>query len=199
MNPMPQPQMQSSDAPGLIPTARMLIVLAVIIAIGMGLYFYFKPEPAPTNVIMPAKPAPQVANETTVPVVAKTSLKVYRPEVKRKLKLPDAVQNNPEQYVVASSRTAPDERPHTITTVLDTSTGEFATLDRAEPLPWIAVSTKTEVGAFYGIKNGQPAFRVQAQQELLRVKAVHLGAVASADMVGGEVDTFVGVGVWAKW
>lgn len=187
------------DDPNLISTARMLIVLGVLIAIVAGLYFYFKPEPAPTNVHMPAKPAPQVAHETTVPVVAKAPLKVYRQEVKRKLKLPDPVQANPEQHVVASSRTAPDERPHTITTVLDTSTGEFTTLDRAEPLPWIAVSTKTEVGAFYGIKNGQPAFRVQAQQELLRVKALHLGAVASADMVGGEVDTFVGVGVWARW
>ena len=188
-----------TDHPLLMPTARMLIVLAVLIAVGTGLYFYFKPEPAPVGVHLPAKPAPQVARETTVPVVVDKPIQVYRPEVKQKLKLPDAVQANPAQHVVASSRTAPDERPHTITTVLDTSTGEFTTLDRAEPLPWIAVSTKTEIGAFYGVKNGAPAFRVLAQQELLRVKALHLGAVASADMVRGEVDTFVGVGVWARW
>lgn len=199
MNSIPQPSPQRSDNSGLIPTARMLLVLGVMIAIGTGVYFYFKPEPAPTGVHMPAKPAPQVAHETTVPVEVKVPVQTYKPEVKRKLKLPDAVQANPAQHVVASSRTAPDERPHTITTVLDTSTGEFTTLDRAEPLPWIAVSTKTEVGAFYGVKNGQPAFRVQAQQELLRVKALHLGAIASADMQAGEVDTFVGVGVWARW
>lgn len=187
------------DDPQLMSTARMLIVLGVIIAIGTGVYFYFKPQPAPTNVHLPAKDAPQVARETTVPVAAKAPLKVYRPEVKRKLKLPDPVQANPEQHVVASSRTAPDERPHTITTVLDTRTGEFTTLDRAEPLPWIAVSTKTEIGAFYGVRNGEPAWRLQAQQELLRVKALHLGAVASADFVRGDVDTYVGVGVWARW
>lgn len=187
------------DDPNLISTARMLIVLGVVIAIGTGVYFKFKPEPAPTNVHVEAKDAPQVARETTVPIKVDKPIKVYRPEVKRKLKLPDAVQADPAQHVVASSRTVPDERPHTITTVLDTSTGEFTTLDRAEPLPWIGVSTKTEVGAFYGIKNGQPAFRVQAQQELLRVKALHLGAVASADMVGGDVDTYIGVGVWARW
>lgn len=182
----------------MMPIIRTLIALGLI-ALFVGLYFHFKPEPAPTNEHLPAKPAPQVSRETTVPVAAKAPLKVYRPEVKRKLKLPDAVQANPKQHVVASSRTAPDERPHTITTVLDTGTGEFTTLDRAEPLPWIAVSTKTEVGAFYGVKNGQPTWRIQAQQELLRVKALHLGAIASADMAGGNVDTFVGVGMWARW
>lgn len=187
------------DDPNLMSTARMLIVLGVVIAIGTGVYFYFKPEPAPTNVHVEAQDAPQVVRETTVPVVVNKPVQAYRPEVKRKLKLPDAVQANPAQHVVASSRTAPDERQHTITTVLDTGTGEFTTVDRAEPLPWIAVSTKTEVGAFYGVKNGEPAFRVQAQQELLRVKALHIGAVASADMVRGDVDTYVGVGVWARW
>lgn len=187
------------DDPSLMSTAHMLIVLGVVIAIGAGLYFYFKPEPAPTNVHLPAKPAPQVSRETTVPVVVDKPVQVYKPEVKRKLKLPAAVQADPAQHVVAATRTVPDERPHTITTVLDTSTGEFTTLDRAEPLPWLAVSTKTEVGAFYGVKNGEPAFRVQAQQELLRIKALHVGAVASADMVRGDVDTYVGVGVWARW
>lgn len=187
------------DDPALVSTARMMLVLGVLIAIGTGLYFYFKPEPAPTNVHLPAKPAPQVTRETTVPVVVAKPIKVYRPEVKRKLKLPAPVQADPEQHVVASSRTVPDERPHTITTTLDTRTGEFTTLDRAEPLQWIAVSTKTEIGAFYGVKNGEPAFRVQAQQELLRVKALHVGAVASADVVRGDVETYVGVGVWARW
>lgn len=194
--------MIARDDPNLMSTARMLIVLGVVIAIGTGTYFYFKPEPAPTNVHLPAKPAPQVSRETTVPVVIDKPVQVYRPEVKRKLKLPDAVQANPKQHVVASSRTVPDERPHTITTTLDTSTGEFTTLDRAEPLPWIAVSTKTEIGAFYGVKgvkNGEPVFRLQAQQELLRVKAMHLGAIASADFARGEVDTYVGVGLWARW
>lgn len=199
MNPIAQPGPSELDHPLLMSTARMLIVVGVIVALGTGLYFYFKPEPAPTNVHLPAQPAPQVSRETTVPVAVNAPAQVYRPEVKRKLKLPAAVQANPKQHVVASSRTAPDERPHTITTILDTDTGEFATLDRAEPLPWIGVSTRTEVGVFYGLKSGEPALRVQAQQELLRVKALHLGAVASADVVRGDVDTYIGVGAWARW
>lgn len=187
------------DDPNLMPAARMLIVLGVLIAIGTGVYFYFKPDPAPVNVHLPAKPAPQVSRETTVPVEVKAPVKVYRPEVKRKLKLPDPVQANPEQHVVASSRTAPDERQHTITTVLDTRTGEFTTLDRAEPLPWIAVSTKTRLAAYYGLKNGEQAIRIQGQQDFLRIKAVRLSAIASVDLVGGETQTFVGVGLGAEW
>lgn len=176
-----------------------LVALGVLIAIGGGLYFYFKPEPAPVNVHLPANDAPQVSRETTVPVVVKVPVKVYRPEVKRKLKLPDAVQANPDQHVVASSRTAPDERPHTVTTILDTTTGEFTTLDRAEPLPWIAVSTKTRISAYYGLKNGQQAIRIQGQQDFLRVKAVRFSAIASADLVGGDTQTFIGIGMGAEW
>lgn len=182
-----------------MPALRPWVVMGVVIAFAVGLYFAFKPEPAPTNEHLIAKDAPQVSRETTVPVAVAAPLKVYRPEVKRKLKLPDTVQANPQQHVLASSRTAADERPHTVTTVIDAATGEATTFDRAEPLPWLGVSTKTEIGAFYGVKNGVPAFRVQAQQELLRVKALHLGAVASADMQRGDVDTYVGVGVWARW
>lgn len=187
------------DDPALVSTARMLIVLGVLIAIGTGLFFYFKPEPAPTNVHLPAKTAPQVTRETTVPVVVAKPIKVYRPEVKRKLKLPDAVQANPEQHVVASSRTVPDERPHTITTVLDTSTGEFTTLDRTEPLPWIAVSTKTRLGVYYGLKNGAQAIRIQGQQDFLRIKAVRVSAIGSVDLIGGETQTFIGIGLGAEW
>lgn len=175
------------------------IVIVALVALGVVLYFHFKPEPAPTGVHLPAKDAPQVAREVRVEVPIAAPIKVYRPEVKRKLKLPDAIQQNASQHVIASSRTVGDERPHTITTVIDANTGETTTLDRVEPLPWLAVSTKTEIGAFYGVKNGAPAFRIQAQQELLRVKALHLGAVASADVARGDIDTFVGVGVWARW
>lgn len=182
-----------------LPALRPWVMMGLPVAALAGVYFAFKPQPAPPGLHLPATPAPQVARETRVAVEVAAPLKVYRPEVKRKLKLPDAIQQNTKQHVIASSRTVGDERPHTITTVIDASTGEAATFDRVEPLPWVGVSTKTEIGAFYGIKNGEPALRVQAQQELLRVKALHLGAVASADMQRGDVDTYVGIGIWARW
>ncbi len=83
-----------------------------------------------------------------------------------------------------------------MTTVLDASTGKFETYDRAEPLPWLAVSTKSQVGMYYGLKRGEHVIRLEGQQELLQIKAVRVGAVATLDSDG---ETFVGVGAWARW
>lgn len=164
-----------------------------------GIFWYNRTPNVPPGVTVDARAAPELKRETTVPIAVSTPIQVYKPAAKAKLKLPKAVVEDVTQHVVASTQTPNDERQHTVTTLLDTSAGTFTSYDRVDPLPWIAVSTKTEIGAFYGVKNGAPTFRVQAQQELLRVKALHLGAVASADVVRGDVDTFVGVGVWARW
>lgn len=45
------------------------------------------------------------------------------------------------------------------------------------------------------MKNGQQAIWLQAWQDLLQVKALHLGAVGSVDIAGGKTDYFVGVGI----
>jgi hypothetical protein len=160
------------------------------------LYFHFKPAPAAPGIHLPATPAPELKREETIPVLVFEPVQVYKPAVKQKLKLPPAVQADANQHVVASTRTPNDERPHTVTTVLDTSTGKFETYDRAEPLPWLAVSTKSQVGLFYGLKRGDPVIRLQGQQELLQIKAVRIGATATLD---GDGETFVGVGAWARW
>lgn len=175
------------------------ISAAVIVAVAVALYFHFKPDPAPAGVHIPATQATELKRETTVPIAVATPIQVYKPATKAKLKLPPDVQADTKQHVVASTKTPNDERQHTVTTLLDTSTGVFTTYDRVDPLPWVAVNTKTQVGAFYGLKNGETAIRIQAQQELLQIKALHLGVTASADVTRGGVDTFIGVGAWARW
>ena len=92
--------------------------------------------------------------------------------------------------------TANDERQHTVTTVINTETGVPETFDRVEPLPWVAVNTKTQVGVFYGVKQGTPVARLQAEQEFLQIKALHFGAIGSLD---SDATYFAGVGVWARW
>lgn len=174
------------------------IALALAIALAVLAYFHFRPQPAPVGVQIEAKPAPDVA-KVEKEVVPCSSVQVYKPAAKDRLKLPASVKDAPQQRVVAATRTANDERQHTITTVLNTDSGAFTTYDRVEPLPWLAVNTKSQVGAFYGYKDGQPAIRFEAQQELLQVKAVHIGAMASADMMADGVDSFIGVGAWARW
>lgn len=171
--------------------------LALFVAISAtALYFHFMPTPMPPGIHMPATPAPELKREKTVPAQVAGPIQVYKPAAKKKLKLPAQIQDDPEQHVVASTRTPNDEREHTVTTVLDTSTGKFETYDRAEPLPWAAVATKTQVGMFYGYRGDEPVVRLQAQQELLQIKAVRLGATATLDSDG---EAFVGVGAWARW
>lgn len=177
---------------------RMALTLAAVVA-ALLLYFHFKPDPAPPGIHMPATPAPELKRETTVPIAVATPIQVYKPAAKIKLKLPPAVVADTRQHVIASTKTANDERQHTVTTVIDASTGESVTYDRVDPLPWMAVNTKSEVGVYYGLKNGSQAIRIEGKQELLQIKAVHLGATVSADMYDGRMDTFVGVGAWARW
>lgn len=173
-----------------------LVIVAVAAAGVLG--FSLRPQPAPTGIYVEAPPAPPVAKIEREPVKV-DAVQAYKPAAKKKLKLPAAVQTDPAQRVVAATRTPDDERAHTVTTVLDTATGEFTSYDRAEPEPWLAVDTKSEVGVFYGYKDGQPAIRVDGRQTLLQVKQLRIGAVATADATPGKIDTFIGVGAWMRW
>ncbi len=178
---------------------QFVYAMAFMAVSAVAIYFHFKPEPAPTGIHLEARPAPELSKVPHASVSIAKPVRVYAPAAKRKLNLPEAIKSDPDKHVIASSKTANDERQHTITTVIDAATGEATTLDRVDPLPWIAPNTKTELGMYYGYRNGTPALRVQGSQELLQVKALHLGAIANADVMPGQVDTFVGVGVWARW
>lgn len=174
----------------------LVLALALFVTIGAtALYFRFKPAPMPPGVHMPATPAPELKREETAPLIV-DFVKAYKPAAKKKLKLPPAAQADAALHVVASTRTPSDERSHTVTSVLDTRTGEFTTYDRVEPLPWLAVSTKSQVGMYYGLKRGEQVIRLEGRQELLQIKAVRVGATATLDSDG---ETFVGVGAWARW
>jgi hypothetical protein len=171
-----------------------LIVATVLAAMWMALPY--REDPVSTHV--EARPAPEIAKVPTervecVPVV------VYKQVAKDKLNLPPSVKADPGKRVIAATRTPADERPHTVTTLLDMGTGEAVTFDRPDPLPWLAPGKRTEAAAFLGYKDGDPALRIEARHELLRVKALRLGAVASADATATELDGFVGVGVWGSF
>lgn len=175
------------------------VIAAMLLMLGYGIAWYTRAPEIPPGVTVEAKPAREVAKEETVPLIVTLPVQVYKPATKSKLGLPAAVASDAGRHVVASSKVKPDERPHTITTVLDAGTGKFETYDRTDPLPWIAVDTRTEIGLYGGYKGTEPAIRLEGRQSLLQVKALHVGAVASVDVMRGETDTFIGVGLWARW
>ena len=165
---------------------------SLVLAIVVGVAYFSSPQESPQSTVE-ALPAPELKKVPKVDISVDT-IKVFDFTAKTKLKLPASVVNSKSKHVVASSKVKPSERPHTITTVIDTNTGDFTTYERADPIPWVSRNTTTHVGAYYGLKDGDQIIRVQLTQELLQLKRLHLEAVASTDFGAGKTDTFIGIG-----
>lgn len=152
---------------------------------------------------VPATPAPQLALSPLAVIEVSAPIKARAPAAKKALKLPQAVQADQAQQVLDAARIAPSDRAQTVTAVLDTATGETRTYVVAEPLPWVDFRQRGDVGAYLGVKQGEPTLRIQARHEFAQVKAIHIGALASADLPinGSRLDPelFVGVGAWVSW
>ncbi|MEW6314155.1 MAG: hypothetical protein AB1513_08975, partial [Pseudomonadota bacterium] len=107
--------------------------------------------------------------------------------------------------VLESSQVPADDHPQTVTTVIDTETGETETYVKRDPLPWFAWDTHGEAGIYAGLARGSPALRLEARQGIFAVKALHAGVIASYDQLlapspfAPQGAGFVGVGVWMKW
>jgi len=145
--------------------------------------------------IAPATPAPALkAIEKTT--IAPPTVQVYAPRAKAKLKLPASVQADAAVHVLAASQVRADERPHTLITTLNESTGAVETVDRADPLPWLAPETRGEMGISYGLRDGTPMGRLSLRQNLVQIKSVRLGAVATLDQDGRW---YAGVGAFYRW
>lgn len=184
---------------------RLLIEAVLVIALIASGYLYFTktvPAAKPTEFSAPANVAPEVRRAETVLVTPTKPIKVYAAGVKAKLKLPPEVEADKNKSVIAASRVSSSDNPQTVTTVLDTETGESKTYVKEEPLPWLAVDTHGEAGIYYGLKNGKQAVRLELRQNLLQVKAVRLQAVGSLDQyTTGTIspDNFVGLGLAYRW
>ncbi|MDP3088884.1 MAG: hypothetical protein Q8M99_11945 [Methylotenera sp.] len=160
---------------------------------------------APVGVHVIATPAKQVVDIPKHQAVVKSgSVRVYESRAKNTLKLPEAIKQDEAKQVLESTRVDADDHDQTITTILDTETGDTQTLVRREPLPWIAWRDDGSAGLYAGIKNGTPTARLELKQSLFSVKAIRFGAVAAMDQplgysVTASPDYFVGVGAEYRW
>lgn len=157
---------------------------------------------AQTAVAVPVEQAPAIAAAEPQWIVPPRPVKTFKPEVKKALALPAAVQADDAKHVLQAARLSADDSPREVTAVLDEQTGETELLARALPRPWLDATPRGEAGVFAGIRNGhEPVARLTARQQLLQVKAVRIGVVGSVDvpMSGGDIDSYVGVGAWTTW
>lgn len=172
-----------------------LILLAGLVVLATS-WQTFRDKPAPVGSTVVAKPAAELRGaqhqDITPPKVP-----VYAPPVKKKLGLPPVVQDDPNKYVLDSVKLPNDTHPHTVTTVIDATTGEVQTFDRRDPLPWFKPEQTGEVRIDYGIKNGMGTVaRLTFREDLLQVKALHAGIHATLDTDG---QYFIGGGVGWRW
>lgn len=98
--------------------------------------------------------------------------------------LPAPVVQDAAKKVVATGKLDAEERPYTMTAVLDVETGDSQVYARPDPLPWIGRGRQGAVGVAYGLANGEPTGKLYGYHDLLRVKALHAGARAEVDQRG---------------
>lgn len=173
-----------------------IILAALSIGALGGWYFTQAPARALTAKWTPAQASPQVA---AIPKqeIKPPSVKVYAPQAKQKLNLPEEIQTDPNLYVLQSTRLPNDTHPATVTTLINQQTGEVQTYVRREPLPWFAFEHTGEARIDVGVKSvAGTVCRLTVREDLLQVKALHAGLNASLDTDG---QIFVGVGVGIKW
>lgn len=184
----------------LLPAA---LILALILA-GLSLWnIVFPPVKQPVGVYVPAAPAPAVARVETVAAPIRTgAVQTYKPAAKKALKLPAALQAAQEEQVLAASTVQPDTHAYTLTTLVNTETGAVQTLQRRDPLPWLARDASGRLDLLIGQSDEGPVARLAVQQNLFQIKALRLGvAAALTQHIGAdpETDWLVGINLGTSW
>ena len=100
-----------------------------------------------------------------------------------------------------ASRVPSSPRPQTVTTVIDTATGESQSFVKVDPYPWFAIEARGMAQLAVGYRfdrDGLPRqiVRLGAGYDLVRVKALTIGAVGTVDSDG---QTFIGAAVTYRW
>jgi hypothetical protein len=154
----------------------------------------------PDRVSVPAAAAPEVKRAPTKLVTPKKPIKVFAGDTPARLKLPADVLANPAENVIAATQVRGSDRPQTVTTTINTETGESRSFVKQDPLPWLAIETRGMAQLAYGFKfqNGQATqvTRLGVGYDAVRIKALTAGVQGTVDSDGA---TFVGVGVAYRW
>lgn len=118
---------------------------------------------------------------------------VYPDAAKKKLDLPKPVADDPSKKVIATGKLDAEDRPYTLSAVLDAQTGDSQVYARPDPLPWIGPGKHGAVGLAYGLSNGGPTAKAYGYRDLLQIKALRAGARGELDdhgqyFAGGYVE-----------
>jgi hypothetical protein len=190
---MAQPRYTAS---GLTRRAELLFAGLILVGVLVFIWDRLTPPPSPVGayaVAVPNKVLASVPKE----VIQPKSLKVYSKPAKKKLNLPDEIQQDDNMYVLSSSTLKHDYHPQTVTTIVDKETGETRVLPRREAYPWFAFEQtgSTELTCGFKTISGKTC-RGEISEYVVQVKALHLGGKVTLDSDGSG---YVGIGLKGNW
>ncbi len=189
--------LEEADAWAVATKKWAMLALVLVVCIGSALFIQHLLKPATESVSKPLPVAKEVAQEVMIALPEKTPIKAYRPSVKKKLNLPVDVQADPGAHVIATGKlSATEDRPYTLTTVIDEKTGESTVFARPDDLPWLSVAQRSQISIQYGLRSGEPVGRLSVSHSFLNIKSASLGVAATLDHDG---QWFAGAGVSYRW
>jgi hypothetical protein len=144
----------------------------------------------------PGAPSRETANQPIEEINLSAPLKVYSNAVKRKLGLPPVVASADQARVLASTTTAGNDRPQTVTAVLDTKSGTTQLFVRKEPLPWFSLQRHGELALAYGYQGSRPVTQLEGSYDLIQIKRLRLGLTGRVEQ-GGRA--FAGMRAAIEW
>lgn len=177
------------------------VIICTVIGVVLGLMYMVLREPTRPPAV-PSEPAKALKSVPKEEVTISAPVKVYAKPAAKKLNLPKDVQTSTTERVLAATQVQPSDRRQTVTTTLDTATGESRQFVQADPFPWVALEHRGEVRLSGGYKFSQnyvtpkPVARLSVSYEAVRIKALTVGVVAQVDSDG---DAFAGVGLAYRW
>lgn len=184
--------------------------LVVLLGVSWAVYVYLKVANGQSvGEVRPAEVAPEVKGVPKISIVPEKPILVYGggAKTKKKAGLSKAVVLDEDISIIAASRVASDDNPHEIITTINKRTGESSTVDIKKPLPWVAFDTRGSVGIYGGFSDLGETARIQAKQNIICIKNLCAGAIASIDQpissaaggVLGGPRYFVGFGGELRW
>ena len=176
-------------------TSHLLCVVAGGMIVAVACTYSALKKSIPSIPSAPSRDLAKVDKEmlNCIPVI------VYKDRAKNKLGLPTAVLEAPEQRVLGATQVKPNERPTTVSAVLNTTTGETSFYQRLDPLPWMTFNRRHEVGVSYlpFNKDGiDQLIELDGRIEVIQIKALRAGLTGAIDTDGGYK---VGVRAWASF
>ncbi len=171
------------------------IVLGLLVCAGVAAWRALQP---PTFAQL-APTSPKMAG-TAKEQKACTTVSAFKASAKKKLDLPEHVQQDEQASVLAAAPVPPSDHPRTATAVLrrDTGIGEIYLKD--DPLPWLDLNPlrRWALAVDYGLINraDEPTWHIGGRYDFLKVKALRFGTAAH---VFGEGTRYIGAGLEVKF